>query len=94
MMKCIKTGLTLFVQDMNKHTRVDLFFDGQDVYVNHNKFIDGRPPIVEAECVSLEVDEKHDKLIEPRISKKIIEYIDTMYFKTRFEDAFVEKYKE
>ncbi len=95
MMKCIKTGLTLYVTATDQHTRVDLFFDGRDLYVNKNTYFDGKPSTaIEASCTYLEVGEQYDKMMYPAVEESVIEYVDTMRHKTRAEEFFVEMFKK
>lgn len=94
MMKCIKTGLTLYVTATDQYTRVDLFFDGVDLYVNKNTYFNGKPGCtIEASCTYLVVGDHYDKLMYPSVDQSVIEYVDTMRHKTYAEEFFVKSFK-
>lgn len=92
MMKCIKTGLTLYVTATDQHTRVDLFLDGTDLYVNKNKYFDGMPSDLEAECLTLEIGDKYDKLNYPKFDPSVIEYVSSMEYKRWTESLFLKRF--
>lgn len=91
-MHCIKTGFTLYAADINSWTRADLFFDGHNLYANHNTFIEGKPNNIEVECTSIEKNERYDLLVNPVVSQSVIEYVKDMKFKTYTEDSFIETF--
>lgn len=94
MLKCIKTGFTLYVESENKHTNVDLFFDGRDLYVNKNRYFDGVPSYqIEGKCTILEVGDTYDKLMYPELDQSVIAYVSNMKYKSRIEDAFIEMFQ-
>lgn len=93
MMNCIKTGLTLYVSSTNQYTRVDLFFDGTDLYVNKNKYFDGIPSDLEAECLTLDIGDKYDKLNYPKFNTSVIEYVSDMVYKGWAEELFLKRFQ-
>lgn len=95
MMNCIKTGFALYVVSINKHTRVDLFFDGYDLYVNKNTYFDGIPRFdIEATCVALEIGGQYDKLIDPTLKQSVIDYVKDMKYKGRAEECFIAMFND
>lgn len=98
-MKCIKTGFVIYINSMNKFTRMDLFFDGIDLYSNKNEFHNGRPSDFgikcDIECDNIHWDgNKYYKIINPVIHQCLIDYVDEMKFKGFYEDKFLAVYSD
>lgn len=91
-MKCMKTGFLIYVESENKHSYVDLFFDGKDLYVNHNIYRDGPIDFPDGTCTSLEVGRKYDLMIKPIIDQRVIDYVCNSPLADNIEAKFKELY--
>lgn len=91
-MICMKTGFLIYVESENKHAYVDLFFDGKDLYVNHNVYIDGPTDFPDGTCTSLEVGGKYDLMVNPIIDNRVIDYVCNCPLAGTIEAKFKELY--
>ena len=93
-MKCMKTGFLIYVESENKHSRVDLFFDGKDLYVNHNVYKDGPVEYPDGTCSALSVGGKYDLMVDPIIEQRIIDYVCNGPWFDEIEFKFKEKFQQ
>lgn len=98
-MQCVKTGFNIYIQSLNKSTRLDLFFDGMNLYTNYNELYDGKWDDIEITCDYIEsfarpVDRNQRfQIINPIVDQSVVEYVDSSPYKSRLDILFVEKYK-
>lgn len=102
-MQCIKTGFSIYITSLDKYSRMDLFFDGQDLYCNYNDLYDSVDYVgtVEIVCDSIQgYDDKSDNvygmrylIVNPTVSDSVIKYVDTMAYKGTYESLFLNKFK-
>lgn len=93
-MKCIKTGAVVYVESTHSHYRIDLFYDGMNLYMNNNVEVKGKPPVYDVVCASIMFKDFSDKhpLVLPLVSKKLIEYVDGPW-SGQYEQMFIENFK-
>ena len=91
-MKCMKTGFLIYIESENKHSRVDLFFDGNSLYVNHNTYKDGPVDFPDGTCTSLEIGGKYDLMVNPIIEQHIIDYVCDSRWAGHLENKFKKMY--
>lgn len=93
-MHCVKTGFSIYISGINKFTRMDLFFNGKDLYSNNNDLYDGRPDNIEFDIVCDEIIPTGDynKIINPVLSKKLIDYVSDFKYKSYNDQKFIDMY--
>lgn len=94
MIQCIKTGFVIYIKEMNQYTRMDLFYDLNDLYSNQNDLFNGKPNIIDIECDNIEWGGEYYKIINPIIHQRLIDYVNDMKFKGMHEHKFLVTYSD
>ena len=106
MIKCIKTGINIYIESSKTFWRVDLFSDiNGNLYTNTNDPFyadtDSASILYENDLVDgiaksqtpITIDGKDFMLLdEPKFKDSVVEYISTMEFMTKYEEMFVSNF--
>lgn len=93
-MQCIKTGFVLYISSLDKFARMDLFYDGMDLYSNNNDLFAGKPNNIDVECTSISEYGRYNLINNPIVNESLIKYVDDFKYKGHYEELFLSKFKK
>lgn len=95
-MHCLKTGFTLFIEEQNCYTRVDLFTDGINLFSNTNTLYPAKKTKdsldIEISCTGIEDQGKFWRLDNPTVNQSVVDYVKEFHYKSVFDELFIKKY--